>query len=241
MALEELNEVSQFLNAKEFLENPYQREMKLSTVIEQKISQEIPRTNLSDYLVAFSTQNHSYCVGCVDMVGSTKISASLSPNRLSFYYEIFLNSMSKIIGKFGGRVIKNVGDCLLYYFPNTKDNTNSEELNNCLDCGLVMLEAQQVISQELSQKSLPRLHYRVSADYGSVMIMNTTDSQKIDLIGPPVNMCTKINRCAKKDEYVIGADLHLIAKKLQKYKFIQTKSYDVGFPQSYPVYQVIPR
>ena len=34
--------------------------------------------NVSDYLVAFTTQSHSYCVGCVDMVNSTKISVTKS-------------------------------------------------------------------------------------------------------------------------------------------------------------------
>ncbi len=53
---------------------------------------------VSDYLVAFATQSHSYCVGYVDMVNSTKISASLSRDKLSLYYETFLNSMAKIIG-----------------------------------------------------------------------------------------------------------------------------------------------
>lgn len=55
--------------------------------------------NVSDYLVAFTTQSHSYCVGCVDMVNSTKISASLSTYKLSLYYETFLNSMAKISHK----------------------------------------------------------------------------------------------------------------------------------------------
>ena len=57
---------------------------------------------VSDYLVAFTTQSHSYCVGCVDMVNSTKTSASLPRHKLSFYYETFLNSMAKIVGNFEG-------------------------------------------------------------------------------------------------------------------------------------------
>lgn len=69
--------------------------------------------NVSDYLVAFTTQSHSYCVGCADMVNSTKISASLSRYKLSLYYETFLNSMAKIIGNFEGKVIKNMG--IVYY------------------------------------------------------------------------------------------------------------------------------
>ena len=237
--LPEISRTHDLLNTPEFFENSFQKNTNAITKTIQVDVKEPSKPGIADYLVAFSTQNHSYCVGCVDMVDSTKISASLSQSKMTSYYEIFLNSMSKILTKFGGKVIKNIGDCLLYYFPLSKDMQNSQGLFDCLDSGLAMINARDIINKELSRYDLPRLHYRVSADYGSVLIMNTTDSQNIDLIGPPVNMCTKINRCARRDEYVIGSDLYLIVKKFQKYKFKHGKSFDVGFPQSYPVYNVV--
>ncbi len=234
MMKNESNEIVKFLKTRELLDKSFEQYNIIST---GKI-QEYPKSTISDYLVAFSTQTHNYCVGCVDMVNSTKISASIPPKKLTSYYEIFLNSMSKIISKFGGCVIKNVGDCLLYYFPESKDVKNSEELVDCIDCGLSMIKAQPSINQMLLENNLPRLHYRVSEDFGAVLIMNTTDSQKVDLIGPPVNMCTKINRCAEKDGFVIGADLQRIVRKIQKYKFKQTKGFNAGFIQTYPVYSL---
>lgn len=190
---------------------------------------------LSDYLVAFSTQSKKYCVGCVDMVNSTKIASRLSQKELSVYYEIFLNSMSRIISRYHGRVIKNVGDCLLYYFS---DFHNVQDVKNCLDCGLVMVESQPIICKQLESKRLPRLNYRVSEDYGSVIIMNTSMSPSIDMIGPPVNVCTKINHTADKNEFVVGGDLREIAKKISGYKFEQISGCDIGFSQSYAVYKV---
>jgi hypothetical protein len=68
--------------------------------------------------------------------------------------------------------------------------------------------------------------------------MSTTDSLSVDLIGPPVNMCAKINRCAGKNEFVIGGDLYETVKKSTRYKFELVSSYDVGFRFSYPVYKV---
>jgi class 3 adenylate cyclase len=196
---------------------------------------EEPRMQVSDYLVAFSTQSKCYCVGYVDMVNSTKISTRLTQKQLSTYYEIFLNSMSKIIGKFGGKVIKNIGDCLLFYFSNLD---NLEDIKRCLDCGLVMIEAQPIICTQFESKKLPRLDYRVSMDYGPVIIMNTSDSESIDLIGPPVNICSKINRCANKNGFVIGSDLKEIVKKIDGYKFEKADGYNVGLRQTYPVFTV---
>jgi class 3 adenylate cyclase len=145
--------------------------------------------------------------------------------------------MSKIIGKFGGRVIKNIGDCLLYYFPNHSDPKN-EDFANCLDCGLAMVDAHKIICEQLELQKLPSLSYRISADWGSVLVMNTTDSSAVDLIGPPVNMCTKINHCAISNEFVIGGDLYEVVKKFARYSFQEVQSCSVGFKHSYPVYKV---
>ena len=61
------------------------------------------KPSTSDYLVEFSTNTTSYCVGLVDMVNSTKISATIGPAKVSRYYQIFLNSMSRILSRFGGQ------------------------------------------------------------------------------------------------------------------------------------------
>lgn len=239
MAMRENSSLDKFLGSREFLENSYPkliyRDIQASLSAE---SRETLKPSTSDYLVGFLTKSQNYCVGCVDIVNSTKISASMPYKNLSGYYEIFLNSMSKIIGRFGGKVIKNVGDCLLYYFPKSVDLSKSDGYTSCLDCGLAMIEARQVICQQLALKKLPCISYRISADCGRVLVMNTTESTSIDLIGPPLNMCTKINHCADHNEFVIGGDLYEMVKKTTGYRFSQVPSCNVGFKQSYPVYKV---
>ncbi len=213
----------------------HQSRPNMELVPEQNESQTM---SVSDYLVAFTTQSHSYCVGCVDMVNSTKISASLSSYKLSLYYETFLNSMAKIVGKFHGKVIKNVGDCLLYYFPLSEDGSDLDGVAKCLDCGITMVKVQQMISQKLISNGLPSLSYRISADYGNVVIMNANNSPAIDMIGSPVNMCSKINHCAESNEFVIGGDLYEVVKKIHKYDFKQVNGCNIGFKSEYPVYKI---
>jgi len=228
-------EFERYIQSKEFFDYP-QMEAKPRTSMTLEPEIERPNPSTSDYLVQFSTRSQSFCVGYVDIVNSTKISASLSAENLSQYYEIFLNSMSKIIGRFGGKVIKNIGDCLLYYFPTTE--SSKAGMTNCLDCGVAMTNAQSVISEELVAKKLPKLRYRVSSDFGSVILMNTNLSNAVDLIGPPVNMCAKINHYAGHNEFVIGHDLYHVTKKFKGFEFKEIQSCDVGFRYSYPVYKV---
>jgi len=205
--------------------------------IQDKNSQDSVMTN-SDYLVAFSTKSESYCVGIVDMVGSTKISASIGNARASRYYQIFLNSMAKIVNRFGGRVIKNVGDCLLFYFPESKNHNNKFGFMSSLECIIAMRDANKYICSKLASEQLPRVDYRISIDYGQTLIMRTNDSSNLDMIGPPVNMCAKINKLSPKNEGVIGGDLFEMVKKFKDYSFKLIGDYSLGFKQSYPVYTI---
>ena len=190
----------------------------------------------TEYLVEFVTQS-SCAVGIIDMVNSSKISAQIGPEKTARYYQIFLNSMSKIIFSYGGTVIKNIGDCLLYYFPNS--DLEKKDLTMCIECSLEMTRSQKYISERLISEGLPSIDFRVSADYGIVLFMNTNVSKGFDIIGSPVNMCSKINRLAAKNQFVIGGDLFQIIKEFKIWQFKEISDYSLGFKFSYPVYSVL--
>ena len=206
--------------------------------LDQNSNQIFDSKRSSEYLVSFLTQPSSYCVGIVDMVNSTKISAQIGSMRASRYYQIFLNSMSKIISDFGGSVIKNIGDSLVYYFPKSSGSDNKYDFTRCIECGLTMIKSQKYLSEQLVKEGLPGIDFRVSADYGSVLIMKSNVSESIDMIGPSLNMCSKINRLAEKNQFVVGGDLFEMIKKLNGYRFKEVKDFSLGFKLSYPVYSV---
>ena len=193
----------------------------------------------SDYLVAFSGNTTSYCIGLVDMVDSTKISANLSVGQLSKYYQLFLNTMSKTLSRYGGQVIKNVGDSLLFYFPESSKNRTFGFMS-CIEGALGMLEMHEFICIFAKKESLPCINYRISCDYGPVVIMKPS-SGIVDMIGPPVNMCSKINHAALNNEMIIGGDLYQMAKKIPDYKFNFAGDYNSSLKHSYPLYKVTRR
>jgi len=198
----------------------------------------ISNMSSSDYLVAFSGQTKNYCVGLVDMVNSTKLAATLGSAKMTTYYQIFLNSMSRILNRFGGFVIKNVGDCLLYYFPESSKAHRKFGFMSCLECSLAMIEYHDDICKVLDKNKLPCVDYRVSADYGSVVMMSANNSESIDMIGPPVNMCAKINHGAAANGIVVGGDLFSMVRGFHDYRFKEMKGFDLGFKHSYPVYSL---
>ena len=196
------------------------------------------QNSISDYLVAFSGQAQNYCVGLVDMSNSTKIAARLGIGKTSRYYQVFLNSMSKIVSRFSGFVIKNVGDSLLYYFPDSSKEKRKFGFMSCIECNLTMIEAREIICRQLEKEGLPKIDYRISLDYGSLMIMRDTLSGSLDFLGPPLNIVSKINHSASRNGIVIGGDLYQMVKSLDDYCFKPMQDYSMGLRYSYPVYSV---
>jgi adenylate cyclase len=192
----------------------------------------------SDYLVAFSGLAKSYCIGIVDMCNSTTISAGMNEKEWSQYYSIFLNSMAKMIPKFGGVALKNGGDSLMFYFPESSKPRRKFGFICCIECSLNMLEAHDSINETLKKEGLPNLDYRISSDFGKVVLMKAENSRYSDLIGPPVNMCAKINCQAQNNGYVVGGDFQEHVKSLDDYSFHQGKGFSIGLKYSYPVYSV---
>ena len=194
--------------------------------------------------IYFADQSNGYyCVCIVDMVNSTQVTARIADgNKIKKYYEIFLNAMATLAKNFGAKVIKNVGDALIFYFPDTKQIENITAFKEVLECCSAIIAAHEFINIRLEAEALPPVSYRISVDYGRVEVATTVTSGTEDLFGPTVNMCAKINSQAQPNGIVIGGDLHEIMKRFsfREYSFEGVeKKQPIGIRYSYPVYSVV--
>ena len=194
--------------------------------------------NALDNEISFNGGYKNYCICIVDIVNSSKITAPLSKDKVCKYYSIFLNSMAIIAKEFGGKVVKNIGDSLLYYFPETSGNSDKHGFVDPLECSMAMIEAHGLINQKMREEGLPPVNYRISADYGSVVTAKTITSANEDVFGATVNMCAKINHSAIPNSMVIGGDLFEIVKSFDGYQFEPVAVYSSGFKFEYTVYSV---
>jgi class 3 adenylate cyclase len=188
--------------------------------------------SLPTFSVDISNTSKNLCLGLVDMVNSTKISAKLPQKKAARYYEIFLNSMAKVLCKYYGVVIKNIGDSLLFYFPEPSGSNK-----NCLECSLAMIDEHQKIKELLEKEGLPPVDYRISLDYGYISIMKSTTSS-FDVIGTPVNVCAKINRQASVNGIIIGGDLYQMVKNFDEHYLKQAFWFSIDLDKIYPIYSV---
>ena len=189
-------------------------------------------------IISFSGISEYCCVGIVDIVNSTNITARLPHEKVCTYYSIFLNTMSNFVKGFGAVPIKNIGDSLLYYFPKTSDSDNRHAFQEVLDCGMMMIDTRNVINEKMYENELPDLDYRISADYGCIMMADSMTSVNKDVFGSPVNVCNKINSMALPNTMVIGSDLYQHVKDKQDYYFKEIRACTVGHKYKYPIYSV---
>ena len=189
---------------------------------------------LNDNMISFEEIYQNCCVGIVDVVNSTKIISKLSQEEACIYYSVFLNTIGYIAQSHGAKVVKNIGDAVLFYFP--KDS--SKNLDCALKCTSKMLEASEMINKIFKKRKMPKIQYRISLDYGPLMIAKYMTSSCKDIFGPTVNLCAKLNHFAMPNGLAIGSDMYQIVKKSKQYRFIEVKEYQSTLKQDYPVYVV---
>jgi CheY-like chemotaxis protein/class 3 adenylate cyclase len=199
--------------------------------------------DLASEEICFLAHSENYCVCFVDMVNSTKITAEISDRqKVRQYYSIFINTMAVLAKNYGAKIIKNAGDALIFYFPETSDPTNELVFNRAFECFTTMILAHDIINAKLHSENLPSVSYRISADYGRVEVATSTSSKSEDLFGSTMNICAKINSMAKPNGIVIGGDLHQLVTLFSfsnEYEFREVRGYSVGFKSAYPVYAVV--
>ena len=188
-------------------------------------------------LLKFSQREETDCVGVIDMSDSTSISSKLSDNDVSKMYEIFLNFMAKIILRYNGEVVKNIGDALMFRFANV-DSKDSIAMKNVLECCLSMIESHDELKKELNAENIDALDYKISATYGSVKVAESTTSNISDIFGPTVNRCFKINSFCPKNSIVIGSNLFENLKDFKEYEFLEFSPPEIKQKYGYSIFEV---
>ena len=200
--------------------------------------------NFTSKGIRFSGDSIKSCIGFIDLVDSTKTTITMeSLEYIRRYYSTFINSVSDNVKSYSGKVIKNIGDCLLFYFPKTTDVNNIGVFIEAIECGFKILDERYSINQELSKQQLPPFNYRITMDYGVLDLALVGDYSQIDLFGTTVNLCSKINTSSSiPNEIIIGDNFYRILKSfptmLNNYNFINYISYQISESNRYSLYNI---
>lgn len=148
----------------------------------------------------------------VDLVGSTKISRNLSAEKLSILISSFSQEMSYVIEKFGGFVLKFVGDAVIGYFVEDKISS-IKAVDNAITCAEFMINVvKQGINPILVEKAgLSEISIKIGIDFGKNIVVRYGSDEKrayVDLLGSTMNVASKIQNLAQPNQIIIGQDVY---------------------------------
>lgn len=181
----------------------------------------------------------------VDLVGSTKMSMTLSIDKLSAIIRAFAQEISSVISSYGGYVLKYIGDAVLAYFviekieidsngggSNTALSPYSLQITNAISCAYTMIEViQKGLNPVLNQYDYPELKIRIGIDFGKIGVVqygidiDELDGKAvftrphIDLIGSTISI-VKMTSITKPDQIVIGQKLYDKLDEKHKHKHL---------------------
>ena len=204
-------------------------------------------SNKGNKSIKFTDDAIKCCVCFIEFESSiNNIAIAEDHLQIREYYSTVINSLSQIINRYNGKIVKSLGDRLLCYFLNFSDLNNEKAMEEVIECGLKILEKREDINKELLMKNnLPSVeNYKISLDYGVVDLALAGDNYQIDIFGSPVNLCSKINSSslAPHNTIIIGNNFYRILKSfpniLNKYNFINNGEFKVTENIGYPIYNI---
>jgi class 3 adenylate cyclase len=202
--------------------------------------------NFSSKGIRFSGDSIKSCVGFIDLVDSTKNTITMEGlDYIRRYYSTFINSVSDLVKSSSGRIVKNIGDCLLFYFPKTSNDKNENSFRDVIECALKILDKRYSINDELSKQHLPPFNFRITIDYGVVDLALVGDYSQIDLFGSTLNLCSKVNSSSSlsiPNAIIIGDNFYRILKSfssiVEDFNFSNNGEYKLTETTGYPTYNV---
>lgn len=197
--------------------------------------------------VTFSNKSESYCISFVDIIGSSQITSTLhGSDKVKNFYTVFINEIADIVKNYGGKILKTVGDGVIFFFPETYNVENEEAFKGAVECLLDMVSSRNEINYKLNGEVRATISYRISADFGKLEVAKSGEiNSSYDLFGPTLNFCSKINKKAPANEVAIGADLWRIVKSFPELakRFYFQEAKELTWKEnrySYPVYLLRP-
>src|SRR5215216_5406324 len=112
------------------------------------------------------THSDSFCVSFVKMIGPTDIvghSQITNSYKARKYYSIFFNTTASIAKGFDAKIIKNVDDGLVCYFPKTSNLYDQPAFGDVIGFGVTTMAAHHNINTMVREEKLPTtINYRIS-------------------------------------------------------------------------------
>ena len=184
----------------------------------------------------------------VDLVSSTEITLSLPEEKVAIIIRSFAQEMSSVIRQHDGYVLKFVGDAVIGYF--VAEALPLLAADNAVNCAKAMVTVvEKGMNPILNQYDYPELKVKIGLDFGKNIIVrygSNKENSHVDILGPSMNIASKIQSTAYPNQILIGEDVYKrlhpnMQKQFNQVVWTQTKwkYHDRETGKLYPVYAYV--
>ena len=202
-------------------------QIRVERTLEQGPPIDLSTLKCQQYLRRHINNKTKLVVLCVDLVGSTKLTLSLTPPELISIINIFSTEMSMIISGYGGYVLKYVGDAVIGIFP--ADFDAQKACLNSINCAKTMLKVLTQVINPVFYNKLPLIEIKIGIDLGDSMVVlygKNINIAHIDIIGSGISIAAKITALAKPNQILISENI--FETVLEVLKDISLKKLNIG-------------
>lgn len=189
-----LNIMADDLLKKESVEKAFSRY--LSPAIAQEILGNLEGINLGG-------QQMDASVLFVDIIGFTKLSKTMNPEKTNQLLNEYFSCISQAAGIYGGHVDKFMGDCVMLVFGVPKQDEHHSY--QAISCALLIQKIIFDLNQQRQSRNQVPVNFHIAANSGLMLAGNMGSEQRMEytVIGDAVNLAARIAGCAQNNEVVI--------------------------------------
>lgn len=156
----------------------------------------------------------------VDLVGSTNLSMTIPVDKLVTIISAFTYEMSSAVYRYGGFVLKYVGDAVIAFFPSLSDKILV--CDRAVRCGIFMLTIiKNGLNPILNQYDYPDLSAKIGIDEGENIIVQygQDKNSSLDILGYCMSVSSKMTSLTKSNNITIGDDVYVRLRPELRHKF----------------------
>lgn len=139
-----------------------------------------------------------------DLRGFSTLSERLGPETMIELLNRYLATMTRVILAHGGTIDEFVGDAILVLFG--APFPRADDAERAVRCAWAMQEAMAGLNAESRRLGVPELEMGIGVHVGSVVAGNIggPDRVKYGVVGPPVNLTSRIQAVAAGGEVLVS-------------------------------------
>ena len=186
-----------------------QRQDRLLQALEERYQYNTSIKRGQDYLLNYVSSERPLVIMYADLVGSTKMSMTLSAEKLVTIIRAFVHEMSSVVETYDGHVLKYVGDAIIAFFPPGFNKYLTYD--KAVRCAKSMINVlNRGINPILKNYDCPQLYVKIGIDEGNnVVVQYAYDkSSQIDILGYTMNVAAKITSLTGPNKISVGENVY---------------------------------